>query len=186
MLAPGKPRDPAVYHLRGVLRSGSDGSLRVRTIVPGHYDTRARHIHFMAHADGYEPFATQSYFAGDPRLKTDVIARPRNVVRNGKFRLLLRRARPNPPEAVARFDGYEGEWQTPDGMRSTVVRAGDALFVQLPGFPRMELRFDAPDRFRVVELDTQGRAERGPDGKLVAFSVQAFGDRAPTRIVRAP
>ena len=190
MTGPGKPRDPGIYHLRGVLRSGGDGAFQVRTIVPGHYAQRARHIHFLFHADGYEPFVTQSYFPGDPRVKTDPIARPRNVAREGKFAVLMRRPRPNPPEAVTRFNGYEGEYvlasdRPRDKTRSVVTRSGDALFLQLEGWPRMELRFDAPDSFRILEFDARVRAERGPDGRVAAFTVQTYGDK-PERLVRAP
>jgi protocatechuate 3,4-dioxygenase beta subunit len=184
MLAPGKPRDPGVYHLRGVLKSGSDGAFEVHTIVPGHYATRARHIHYLVHSDGYEPFVTQSYFPGDARLKTDPIVRTRNVVSNGRFRMLLRRQRPNPPEAVARFDGYEGEYLTPDKTRVTVTRAGDSIFAEVDGFPKVELRFEAPDRYRIVEFDGQGHADRGQDGKVVALTLRSFGDTADMRIVR--
>ena len=190
MLDAGKPRDPGVYHLRGVLRSGSDGGYEVRTIVPGHYGKRAKHIHFLVHADGYEPFVTQAYFPGDPRLATDPIARPRNVVRSGVFTAMLRRPRPNPPEAIARFFGYEGDYligsERPnrDRVHAVVAREGDALFVQLDGWPRMELRFTAPDRFRLLEFDALGRAERGPDGKVAALVARAHGDARDERAVR--
>jgi len=192
MSDPGKPRDPSIYHLRGVLRSGADGAYELRTIVPGHYGRRARHIHFLFHANGYEPFVTQSYFPDDPRVATDPIARRRNVVRNGVFTVQLRRPRPNSPEAIARFSGYEGDYvvesERPmrERTRAVVTRAGDALFVQLDGWPKMELRFSAPDRFRVIEFDAQGHAERGPDGKVVALAARAYGDSHDERLVRAP
>lgn len=189
MLGPGKPRDPGIYHLRGVLRSNAEGAYEVHTIVPGHYQNRARHIHFLVHADGYEPFVTQSYFPGDGRIRTDPIARPRNVARDGKFAVLLRRTRPNPPEAVAHFDGYEGEYrlesERPRNATPAVVsREGDAIFLQLAGWPRMELRFEAPDRFRIIELDVRGRAERGPDGKVMALAGRAHGNKHDERLVR--
>ncbi len=192
MIDAGKPRDPGVYHLRGVLRSGRDGAYEVHTIVPGHYADRARHIHFLVHAEGYEPFVTQSYFPDDPRLATDRIVRRRNVVRDGVFTVQLRRPRPNPPEAVVRFGGYEGSYvvgsERPmrDTRRATVIREGDALFVQLEGWPRMELRFSAPDRFRIVEFDAQGHAERGPDGSVVALAARPHGDAHDERLVRVP
>jgi catechol 1,2-dioxygenase len=184
MIAPGKPRDPGVYHLRGVLKSGNEGAFEVRTIVPGYYEKRARHVHYLIHADGYEPFVTQSYFPGDRRFGTDPIVRMRNVVSNGKFTVALRRPRPNPPEAIARFAGYEGEYLTTDSMHVTVTRAGDSIFAQVEGFPKVELRFEAPDRYRIVEFDGSGRAERGPEGTVVALTLRSFGDTADTRIVR--
>ena len=192
MVAPGKPRDPGIYHLRGVLRSGAGGTYDLRTVVPGHYGRRARHIHYLFHADGYEPFVSQSYFPDDPRIATDRIARRRNIVRDGVFTVQLRRQRPNPPEAVARFSGYEGEYlvgsERPmrDRTRAVVTRWGDALYVQLDGWPKMELRFSAPDRFRVIEFDAQGFAERAPDGKVVALAARAHGDDHEERLVRLP
>src|SRR5262245_10460149 len=40
MLGPGKPRDEAVYHLRGLVRSAPDGSYAFDTITPGTYGNR--------------------------------------------------------------------------------------------------------------------------------------------------
>ena len=71
-----------------------------------------------------------------------------------------------------------------------------ALLLAIPADARLALHagehriekispgFDAPDRFRVIEFDAQGRAERGPDGKLVALQVQSHGDSHPQRVVR--
>ena len=153
MVARGKPRDPAVYHLRALMRSGADGSFTFDTVVPGHYETRARHIHFAVHADGYEPFITQSYFAGDPRLATDPIVRPKNAVgKSGTLAFGLRRRRPNPPEAIALFAAYEGEYRQPQGPNIHLSRSGDSLFAEAGGL-RLEMIFDASDRFRVLEFD---------------------------------
>jgi protocatechuate 3,4-dioxygenase beta subunit len=195
MLGPGKPRDEAVYHLRGLLRSARDGSYAFDTVVPGPYGHRARHIHFAVHAEGHEPFITQSYFAGDPRLASDRIARARNAViarpadvrgrrgKRGRFDIALRPRRPNPPEAVATLDDYQGDFRFPDGGVLHHAREGDQLFVTVPGYGRIELLFDARDRFRVLEFDSTGHAERGPDGKLTALIVRNFGDPKPTRVV---
>jgi len=86
--------------LRGVLRSGFDGAYELRTIVPGHYGRRARHIHF--HAKGYEPFVTQSYFPDDParrnrshRLEGALLALQASIRAFGRaLRSLVNRSRP--------------------------------------------------------------------------------------------
>lgn len=46
--------------------------------------------------------------------------------------------------------------------------------------------FDAPDRFRVLELDATVRAVPGPDGKVAALIGQSYGDSQATRAVRVP
>ena len=65
-----------------------------------------------------------------------------------------------------------------------VVRSGDSLFSDVPGYGRCEMFFDARDRFRVVEFDATGQFERTPDGKITGLVTQSFGDRKPTRAVR--
>jgi catechol 1,2-dioxygenase len=195
MIARGQPRDPAVYHLRALLRSGADGSFAFDTVVPGHYEDRARHIHFAVHAEGYEPFITQSYFAGDPRIATDPIARPRNAVvarparvhgragRRGELALGLRRRRPNPAEALAAFAAYEGDYRLNDGGVLHVARQGDTLHGAV-GDVRVEMIFDSRDRFRVLEFDLVGHPEFAADGKVAALITQAHGDRGPKRATR--
>ena len=91
--------------------------------------------------------------------------------------MLLRRARPNPPEAVARFAGYEGTYADPDGDRATLTRIGDSLFLEFAGWPRVERRFDGVDRFRIVEFDARCTAQRGPDGKVAALSAEMHGEQ---------
>jgi catechol 1,2-dioxygenase len=196
MLAPQKPRNPAVYHLRAVLRSGKDGAFAFDTVVPGPYGQRARHIHLAFHADGYEPFITQSYFAGDPRIATDTIARKRNVVdphpdkvrgragKRGRFEVAMRRRRPLPADIRAALSAYEGNYRFPDGEIAHVVRGGDSLYSDVPGYGRCEMLLDARDRGRVLEFDATVRAEMGPDGKVAALLAQSYGDRKPTRAVR--
>ena len=195
MIARGKPRDPHVYHLRAVLRAGTDGGFGFDTVVPGWYDTRARHIHFAVHADGYEPFITQSYFPGDTRIATDAIARPKNVVHaqpaevrgrkgsRGQLTLGLRRRRPNPPDALASFAAYEGDYRLDGGATLHVARSGDSLWAS-SGDMRVEMIFDARDRFRVLEFDLAGHPELGADGKVAALVTRKFGDAQPLRAPR--
>ncbi|MCB0170337.1 MAG: hypothetical protein KDJ97_07275 [Anaerolineae bacterium] len=48
-----------------------DGSYSFRTILPGHYEPRPRHIHVKVKQGGQELLTTQIYFDGDPSLAAD-------------------------------------------------------------------------------------------------------------------
>ncbi|MFE0516379.1 hypothetical protein ACFW2E_42595, partial [Streptomyces sp. NPDC058964] len=48
----------------------------LRTIVPGLYPGRTRHIHVKAQAPGQPVLTTQLYFPGEPRNSTDAIFDP--------------------------------------------------------------------------------------------------------------
>ncbi|MBL1065413.1 protocatechuate dioxygenase [Streptomyces sp. 7-21] len=54
--------DPETY-LRGAQRTGSDGTVVFRTIVPGWYGRRAPHVHVVVHEDGFSH--TGQLFVGD-------------------------------------------------------------------------------------------------------------------------
>jgi hydroxyquinol 1,2-dioxygenase len=76
---------------RAVLRTDADGVARFRSIVPtaypipvdgpvgrmleatGRHPWRPAHLHFMIHADGYEPLTTHIFRDGDPYLDSDVV-----------------------------------------------------------------------------------------------------------------
>jgi catechol 1,2-dioxygenase len=198
MIGPQKPRDPAVYHLRTMLRSDKNGAFAFDTIVPGFYGGRARHIHYAFHADGYEPFITQSYFSGDPRVASDSIARKKNVVeavpdkvrgragKRGRFEVAMRRRRPVPADILAVLPAYVGDYRFPDGSIASITRSADTLYTEIAGFGRVEMFFDAPERFRVLEFDGTGRGEMGRDGKVAALIAQSYGDPKPIRAVRVP
>lgn len=56
--------------LRTGLRTDSDGSFRLRTVLPGHNGGyRARHIHFVITHIGHERLVTRIYFKGDPNME---------------------------------------------------------------------------------------------------------------------
>lgn len=59
------PLDPNFQGF-GAVRSDSEGRYRFRTIKPGEYPGRTRHLHFLIGGPGFEPLPTQMYFAGDP------------------------------------------------------------------------------------------------------------------------
>ena len=53
--------------------TADDGSYHFRTIVPGHYEPRPRHIHVKIKLNGQEQLTTQFYFDNDPTLASDSI-----------------------------------------------------------------------------------------------------------------
>lgn len=67
-------RDPD-FQFYGETVSDAAGAFAFRTIVPGEYDTRPRHIHARITPPGAPALTTQLYFKDDPRLSRDGIAR---------------------------------------------------------------------------------------------------------------
>jgi protocatechuate 3,4-dioxygenase beta subunit len=67
-------RDPG-FQGYGETVTGADGSFAFRTIVPGLYEPRARHIHAKVVVPGGATLTTQFYFADDARRAQDGIAR---------------------------------------------------------------------------------------------------------------
>ena len=67
------PADPGVadrdpyFQGSGVATTGEDGAWSFRTIDPGYYEPRPRHIHVKVHVDGRPVLTTQIYFADDPQ-----------------------------------------------------------------------------------------------------------------------
>ena len=53
------------FRLRGHLFTDESGRFTLRTIVPGAYEGRTRHIHVKAQAPGRPPLTTQLYFPGE-------------------------------------------------------------------------------------------------------------------------
>lgn len=66
------PLDPN-FQGYGVVRTDDQGRYRFRTIKPGEYTGRTRHLHFQVGGPGFEPFPTQMYFAGDPGNERDFL-----------------------------------------------------------------------------------------------------------------
>ncbi len=70
-LHPGDPgteqRDPN-FQFYGEAITAVDGSYDFRTILPGHYEPRPRHIHVKVKHNDRELLTTQFYFEGDPEL----------------------------------------------------------------------------------------------------------------------
>ncbi|MEU9588323.1 carbohydrate-binding protein [Streptomyces sp. NPDC048219] len=68
--------DMAGYTLRGHQFTDATGAFTLRTIVPGLYPGRTRHLHVKAQAPGEPVLTTQLYFPGEPRNSTDTIFDP--------------------------------------------------------------------------------------------------------------
>jgi protocatechuate 3,4-dioxygenase beta subunit len=82
------------FHLRGHQFTDALGRYRLRTIVPGLYYGRARHIHVKVQPRSGRLLTTQLYFPGEPKNSSD-----------GLFRHeLLIRAEKNTELVVGRFD----------------------------------------------------------------------------------
>jgi protocatechuate 3,4-dioxygenase beta subunit len=65
--------------LRASLRSGEDGRYSFRSIAPGDYHGRPRHIHFRVTASGYRELVTQLYFPPQEGVDPRLLARPAQV-----------------------------------------------------------------------------------------------------------
>ncbi len=71
------PRDPGFagrdpnFQGYGEAVAGADGRYTFRTIVPGLYEPRPRHIHVKVRLDGQELLTTQFYFADEIALRGD-------------------------------------------------------------------------------------------------------------------
>ncbi|MFE0800456.1 carbohydrate-binding protein [Streptomyces sp. NPDC058812] len=68
--------DMAGYTFRGHQFTDATGAFSLRTIVPGLYPGRTRHIHVKAQAPGEPVLTTQLYFPGEPRNSTDALFDP--------------------------------------------------------------------------------------------------------------
>lgn len=63
-------RDPN-FQFYGEAVTAADGSYSFRTILPGQYEPRPRHIHVKVFLEGQELLTTQFYFADDPDVASE-------------------------------------------------------------------------------------------------------------------
>jgi protocatechuate 3,4-dioxygenase beta subunit len=63
------------FRLRGHLFADAAGRFTLRTIVPGAYDGRTRHIHVKVQAPGRPVLTTQLYFPDEPLNRSDGLFR---------------------------------------------------------------------------------------------------------------
>jgi protocatechuate 3,4-dioxygenase beta subunit len=76
--------DNAGFRLRGHQFTDAEGRFRLRTIVPGVYEGRTRHIHVKAQPKGGRILTTQLYFPGEPENRRDGLFRKELVMRTAK------------------------------------------------------------------------------------------------------
>ncbi|MYU37613.1 dioxygenase [Streptomyces sp. SID8358] len=122
--------DMTGFAFRGHQFTGADGSFTLRTIVPGLYPGRTRHIHVKAQAPGRPVLTTQLYFPGEPRNTTDALFDPALLMnvrsagpgREGTFDFVLDVAQqPDPTDPPTDPPGGGG-WAA-----GTTYRAGDRV-----------------------------------------------------------
>ncbi|MBM3357269.1 MAG: intradiol ring-cleavage dioxygenase [Betaproteobacteria bacterium] len=59
--------------LRASLKTGADGRYTFRTVMPGEYPGRPRHIHYRVSAKGYATLVTQLYFARERGIPQELV-----------------------------------------------------------------------------------------------------------------
>ena len=65
---------PKDISLRGYILTKADGSYTFKSILPGLYGSRARHIHYKLTHKSIKALVTQSYFKHDKRIEHDILA----------------------------------------------------------------------------------------------------------------
>ena len=76
--------DARGFRLRGHLFTGADGRYSLRTIIPGLYPGRTRHIHVKVQAPGGRVLTTQLYLPDEPRNAGDGLFSRELVMRMGE------------------------------------------------------------------------------------------------------
>ncbi|MDE5453370.1 intradiol ring-cleavage dioxygenase [Bradyrhizobium sp. CSA112] len=76
--------DNSGFRLRGHQFADAEGRYRLRSIVPGAYVGRTRHIHVKVQPGGGRVLTTQLYFPGEALNRTDGLFRKELLVRTAK------------------------------------------------------------------------------------------------------
>ena len=76
--------DNTDFRLRGHQFTDAEGRYRLRTIVPGGYSGRTRHIHVKVQPSGGRVLTTQLYFPGESQNRSDGLFRKELLVRTAK------------------------------------------------------------------------------------------------------
>jgi len=76
--------DNSGFRLRGHQFSDAEGRYRLRSIVPGIYPGRTRHIHVKVQPRGGSVLTTQLYFPGESKNRSDSLFRKELLVRTAK------------------------------------------------------------------------------------------------------
>ena len=76
--------DNSGFRLRGHQFSDAEGRYRLRSVVPGFYPGRTRHIHVKVQPQGGRVLTTQLYFPGERQNRSDGLFRKELLVRTAK------------------------------------------------------------------------------------------------------
>ena len=76
--------DNSAFRLRGHQFSDAEGRYRLRSVVPGVYVGRTRHIHVKVQPRGGRVLTTQLYFPGEPQNRADGLFRSELLMRTAK------------------------------------------------------------------------------------------------------
>jgi protocatechuate 3,4-dioxygenase beta subunit len=76
--------DNSGFRLRGHQFTDADGRYRLRSIVPGIYPGRTRHIHVKVQPSGGRLLTTQLYFPGEAKNRSDGLFRKELLMRTAK------------------------------------------------------------------------------------------------------
>jgi protocatechuate 3,4-dioxygenase beta subunit len=76
--------DNSGFRLRGHQFTDADGRFRLRTVVPGAYVGRTRHIHVKVQPRGGRVLTTQLYFPGEAKNRSDGLFRKELLMRTAK------------------------------------------------------------------------------------------------------
>ena len=76
--------DNSGFRLRGHQFTDVEGRYRLRTVVPGSYEGRTRHIHVKVQAAGGRILTTQLYFPGEAMNRRDGLFRQDLMIRTAK------------------------------------------------------------------------------------------------------
>ncbi|WP_291866789.1 intradiol ring-cleavage dioxygenase [Bradyrhizobium sp.] len=76
--------DNSGFRLRGHQFADAEGRYRLRSIVPGNYPGRTRHIHVKVQPRGGRVLTTQLYFPGESQNRSDGLFRKELLVRTAK------------------------------------------------------------------------------------------------------
>ena len=84
--------DNSGFRLRGHQFSDAEGRYRLRSIVPGVYVGRTRHIHVKVQPRGGRVLTTQLYFPGEAQNRADGLFRSELLMRGGAADIAFDRA----------------------------------------------------------------------------------------------
>ena len=76
--------DNSGFRLRGHQFADAEGRYRLKTVVPGNYEGRTRHIHVKVQPRGGRILTTQLYFPGEAKNRSDGLFRKELLVRTAK------------------------------------------------------------------------------------------------------